>query len=96
MAKGRWKGKKQAFYERGAPTGQSGGEGSGNGGSEGDELRRQFRELLRRQPDDVGLVLKASRVLPKKPAGTKAEETAAAMKRALDMLGDQLFPGGRP
>jgi len=44
----------------------------------------------------VGLVLKASRVLPKKPAGTKAEETAAAMKRALDMLGDQLFPGGRP
>ncbi len=59
------------------------------------ELRRQFRDLVRRQPDDRGLVLKASRGLPKKAAESKAEELAASMKAALDILGDQLLPPDR-
>ena len=92
-----------AFYEAGMPpatgeTGPSGGGGSEGGGDalrepqdERDELRRWFRELLCRQPDDTGLVLRASRAIVK-PKESRAEDTRRQMEAVLEGLGDQLLP----
>jgi hypothetical protein len=55
------------------------------------ELRRQFRELLLRQPDDRGLVLRASRSLPK-PKDEPNMDLAERMRATLESLGDQLLP----
>jgi hypothetical protein len=57
------------------------------------ELRRLFRELMLRQPDDVGLLLRGSRVLVR-PKESRAEEERRQMQEALESLGDQLLPPG--
>ena len=107
MAKGRrgqsGKQRARAFYEAGMPaaTGETALSGGGESAETAlrepqderlePELRRWFRELMLRQPDDVGLVMRSSRVLMR-TKGSRAEEARRQMEAVLEGLGDQLLP----
>lgn len=58
--------------------------------TEEDEMRRRFRELLLRQPDDAGLVLRRWQALMRQK-GTRAEEERRRIEAVLEGLGDQLL-----
>ena len=61
------------------------------GRADEEELRRRLRELLYTTPEERRLLIEAARVL-RGEKGSKAEERAAVMKAAMDLLGDQFLP----
>jgi hypothetical protein len=72
------------------PTGPSAG-ASGEPASDNAELDRLLRGLLRRQPQDVGLVVRTARALSSGKARGKAG-LRERMEAALKSLGDQFLP----
>lgn len=83
----------RAFYEHRLAEGETGVSGDGQEDADEAELRRRLREVLYRQPDDTGLLLRSSRVILRGTKGRGSEELAAQMKAVLESLGDQLLPG---
>ncbi len=53
-------------------------------------MRRRFRELLLRQPDDAGLVLRRWQALMRN-RGTSVEEQRRRFEEVLEGLGDQFL-----
>jgi hypothetical protein len=58
--------------------------------SEEDEMRRRFRELLLRQPEDAGLVLRRWQALSRAKV-SRAEEERRRIEEVLEGLGEQLL-----
>jgi hypothetical protein len=94
MVRGRRRTRKQApegFYGRCMVEADVGGRSRGEE-EDAAELVRRFRELLYKQPAEVGLLLRGSRVLVRERKGSRKEELARRMEATLEGLGEQFLP----
>lgn len=74
----------RGFYGRGRL-------GDAGGADDWLEFERRLREMLCRQPEEFGLMLRALRAL-RTGRGEKGKEIAERMRAVLESLGDQILP----